>query len=136
MKKLEQKLLERAIRPTAMRLLVLQYLMEHSKAVSLKTLEEHFVIADKSTLYRTLVTFEKNKLLHKIDDGTSTLKYALCLAGCNCEPEDQHFHFHCNECKSTFCLTAHNIPTIALPPKFKMQQANMVIKGICDNCNI
>ncbi len=135
MSHLENKLINRAIRPTAMRLLVLQYLMEHHAAVSLKILEEQFYKSDKSTLYRTLITFEKKGLVHQIDDGTGMKKYALCLETCNCAPKDQHFHFHCTKCSETFCLTGQNVPNIALPIGFQMQKANMVIKGFFANCS-
>jgi Fur family ferric uptake transcriptional regulator len=132
--KIENKLNIRDIKPTAMRILVLQYLMEQNTAVSLKAIENAFELADKSTLYRTLKTFEKSKLIHPINDGTGQVKYALCLDGCSCSPQDLHYHFHCNNCKETFCLTTLNIPSIELPKNFVMQQANMVIKGICANC--
>ncbi|MBU2061074.1 MAG: transcriptional repressor [Bacteroidetes bacterium] len=132
--KIENKLNGREIKPTAMRILVLQFLMKQNSAVSLKAIENSFEFADKSTLYRTLKTFEKSKLIHPINDGTGHLKYALCLDGCNCSPNDLHYHFHCNTCKETFCLTSVNIPNIDLPKNFVMQQANMVIKGICANC--
>jgi len=135
MKELEEQLQERAIQPTAMRLLVLQYMMQHKISVSLKSLEVYFERADRSTLFRTLQTFEKQQLIHKIDDGTGVTKYALCLENCECAPQDQHFHFHCNQCTETFCLTDLNVPKIELPNKFFMQQANLVIKGICANCN-
>jgi Fur family ferric uptake transcriptional regulator len=135
-KKLEDKLEKKLIKPTAMRLLVLQYLTEQTKAVSLSDIETAFERADKSTLFRTLKTFEKSKLIHSIEDGTGHLKYALCLEGCSCSPIDLHYHFHCNKCKETFCLTTLNIPSIELPKNFEMQQANMVIKGICANCKI
>ncbi|MCB0673532.1 MAG: transcriptional repressor [Saprospiraceae bacterium] len=133
--KIENKLNKRHIKPTAMRILVLQYLMEQDKAVSLQSIENAFEAADKSTLYRTLKTFEKNKLVHTIDDGTKQLKYALCLESCQCETNDLHYHFHCTTCENTFCLTNQNIPHIELPKNFKMQQANMVIKGHCGDCN-
>lgn len=131
----ENRLIGRNIRPTTMRILVLQHLMEQDKAVSLLSIENAFEAADKSTLYRTLKTFEKNKLVHTIDDGTKQLKYALCLESCECEANDLHFHFHCNKCCNTFCLTNQNIPQIELPKNFKMEEANMVIKGLCENCN-
>lgn len=130
----EDKLKQRDIKPTAMRILVLQYLMELDKAVSLQTIESVFDIADKSTLYRTLKTFEKNKLVHTIDDGTKQLKYALCLENCECEVKDQHYHFHCLNCENTYCLTSLNIPSIELPQNFTIKQANLVIKGTCANC--
>ena len=133
---IENRLVQRDIKPTAMRILVLQFLMRQDKAVSLQSIEDAFNEADKSTLYRTLKTFEKNKLVHTIDDGTKQMKYALCLERCKCETVDQHYHFHCSKCQNTFCLTNQNIPQIELPKNFKMQQANMVIKGLCENCNL
>lgn len=135
MEEIENKLKSRTIKPTAMRILVLQYLMKQEKAVSLNSIEDAFENADKSTLYRTLKTFEKNRLVHTVDDGTKQLKYALCLESCQCQSVDLHYHFHCNNCLSTFCLTDQNVPQIELPTKFKMQQANMVIKGLCAECN-
>lgn len=131
----EKRLADKKIKPTAMRILVLQYLMEQDIAVSLQSMENAFEKADKSTLFRTLKTFEKNKLVHTIDDGTKQMKYALCLESCLCEADDLHYHFHCNNCKSTFCLTNQNIPLIKLPKNFRMFQANMVIKGLCESCN-
>jgi Fur family ferric uptake transcriptional regulator len=133
-KKLEHKLKDNSIKPTAMRLLVLKFLTEQNKAVSLQDIELAFERADKSTLFRTLKTFENSKIIHSIEDGTGHLKYALCLEGCSCSPIDLHYHFHCNMCKETFCLTELNVPTIELPKNFEMQQANMVIKGICGTC--
>ncbi len=88
--KIENRLNHRDIKPTAMRILVLQYLMEQDHTISLQSIENAFESADKSTLYRTLKTFEKNKLVHTIDDGTKQLKYALCLESCECETIDQH----------------------------------------------
>ncbi len=131
---LEDKLNKSKIKPTAMRLLVLQYFTEQTTAVSLKSLEEGFHNADTSTLYRTLKTFEKQKLIHSIDDGTGQMKYALCLETCECVLADQHYHFHCNKCEETFCLSSQNIPSIELPKGFTMTQANLVLKGVCANC--
>ncbi|WP_075344699.1 Fur family transcriptional regulator [Tenacibaculum agarivorans] len=135
MKRIELHLKNKSVKPTAMRLLVLQFFTEQTKAVSLKNLEIALAPADKSTLFRTLRTFEKNKIIHSIEDGTGVTKYALCLESCNCELQDLHYHFHCTQCENTFCLTMLNIPTIDLPTNFKMNQANMVIKGLCSNCN-
>jgi len=132
---IENRLTDREIKPTAMRILVLQFLMKQKSATSLMQIEAAMPTADKSTIYRTLKTFEKNRLIHAVDDGTKQVKYALCLESCQCNAQDQHYHFHCTECQNTFCLTNQNIPQIELPTNFKMQQANLVIKGLCGNCN-
>ena len=134
MKETDNKLTMRNIKPTAMRELVLKVLSEQDKAISLAELEQKFDNADKTTLYRTLKTFEENKLIHSIDDGTGAVKYALCKETCQCHPEDLHVHFLCTKCKHTYCLNDIAIPTIILPADFKLENINMVVKGVCASC--
>ena len=134
-KKLEFKLEEKKIKPTTMRLLVLRQLVESGSAISLLDLEAKFERADKTTLYRTLKTFEEKKLIHSIEDGTGSVKYALCEEGCECEPQDQHVHFHCVKCGETYCLTKSKIPQTKIPVGFNASSASMVYKGTCINCN-
>ena len=136
MKENESKLENRNIKPTAMRELVLKVLSEQSAAISLADLEQKFEKVDKVTLYRTLKTFEENKLIHSIDDGTGSVKYALCKETCQCHPEDLHVHFLCTKCQQTYCLNDISIPSIALPLNFKLETINMVMKGVCSNCDI
>lgn len=131
---LEEKLENKDIKPTAMRLLVLRKMVEATAAISLKDLEDKFERADKATLYRTLKTFEEKKLIHSIEDGSGSLKYALCEEGCECEPEDQHVHFHCTTCGETYCLTKSKIPKTQIPSGFLAASASMVYKGTCANC--
>ena len=132
---LEQRLKKREIHPTAMRLLVLKKLQNSEHAISLTELEALFDQADKTTLYRTLKTFEKNKLVHSIDDGTGSMKYALCDESCDCLPEQAHMHFHCNKCELTFCMKEYNLPKIQLPKKFKAEETSLVVKGLCEKCS-
>jgi Fur family transcriptional regulator, ferric uptake regulator len=131
---LEQKLLSRSIKPTSMRLLVLHQLMQRSSAVGLTDLMNSFDKADRTTLFRTMRTFEKNKLIHSIIDGTQVPKYALCEDSCACEPNDYHLHFYCLTCKETNCITQSEVPIVSLPDNFVVKEINMTIKGICSNC--
>ena len=135
MKDTDDKLTSRNIKPTAMRELVLDILTEQTAAISLSDLEQSFHKSDKVTLYRTLKTFEEKKLIHSIDDGTGAVKYALCKETCQCKPEELHVHFYCLKCQHTFCLTDIPIPSINLPVKFSVENVNMVVKGVCSNCN-
>ena len=136
MDKLDKILEARTIRSTAMRLLVLKFLLQKKVAVSLTNIEEYFDNSDRTTLYRTLKTFEENGIVHQIDDGTGTTKYAICEEHCNCEVEqDLHLHFHCSNCNETVCLTEHKIPHINLPEGYKAVDVNLVVKGICDKCS-
>ena len=133
-KNITDKLTDKHIKPTAMRELVLKILSEQTSAVSLSDIENLFDKADKVTLYRTLKTFEENKLIHSIDDGTGSVKYALCKETCQCKPEDLHVHFLCTKCEHTYCLNDIAIPSISLPVNFKLETINMVVKGVCVNC--
>lgn len=133
---LENKLTTKNIKPTSMRLLVLKQLIESKTAVSLSELENRFDKVDKVTLYRTLKTFDKQKLIHSIDDGSGAIKYALCEENCVCAPEEQHVHFHCEKCEETFCLTNTKIPSLNIPIAFKANSVSMVYKGVCSNCSI
>lgn len=132
----DQQLIKKNIKPTAMRQLVLKVLTEQKTAISLPELEQQFDVVDRVTLYRTLRTFEESKLIHAIDDGTSSVKYALCQDTCECEPEDLHVHFHCSKCGQTYCLNDIPVPVINLPQNFTLENVNMVVKGICSNCKL
>jgi Fur family ferric uptake transcriptional regulator len=133
-KKIEQKLIAKDVKPTAMRLLVLEYFESINTAISLRQIESHFDNSDMSTLYRTLKKFVEHNILHTIDDGTGTIKYAKCIEGCICAKEDLHYHFHCLNCKKTICLTEQSIPSVKLPNNYTMSEANMVVKGMCADC--
>jgi Fur family ferric uptake transcriptional regulator len=128
------KLLNKNIKPTAMRQLVLQVLTDQKTAISLPELENKFEKADKTTLYRTLKTFQENKLIHSIEDGTGSVKYALCHESCECHPEDLHVHFLCAKCEKTYCLNDISIPNLNLRKNFYLESVNMVVKGTCSNC--
>jgi Fur family ferric uptake transcriptional regulator len=132
----EQKLIGKNISPTAMRILVLEQLLQQNSAISLSDIEKNLETADRTTIYRTLKTFEQNGLIHVIEDGTGTPKYALCVEDCNThEHHDTHVHFYCNSCKETFCLPDHKIPNILLPSGFTSAEMNLVVKGICEKCS-
>jgi Fur family ferric uptake transcriptional regulator len=135
-KDIESTLKSKKINPTAMRLLVLDFLTKQTSAISLNDLEKGMEPSDRITLYRTLKTFEDKGLVHSIDDGTGATKYALCDMDCDGENHhDLHVHFYCNSCKETFCLPNTIIPEIALPPGFERQEMNLIIKGICELCS-
>lgn len=131
---LDEQLNKRNIKPTAMRELVLEILNQQTTAISLADIEQKFAKADRVTLYRTLKTFEDNNLIHHIDDGTGSIKYALCTENCECLPQDLHVHFLCIRCNQTYCLNEIPVPTVNLPVNFDLESISMVVKGVCANC--
>ncbi|TDT44926.1 Fur family ferric uptake transcriptional regulator [Maribacter spongiicola] len=136
MTEVEKTLDNKSVRPTAMRILIYKFMASKNTAVALTDIENAFEKAERTTLYRTLKTFEEKGIVHQIDDGTNISKFALCQPGCNCEiDQDLHLHFHCSHCDKTVCLTEHKIPHINLPAVYIAEDANLVIKGICDSCS-
>lgn len=132
----EQKLVAKKITPTAIRILVLEVLLQQNSAISLTAIEKSLETADRTSIYRTLKTFEQNGLIHIIEDGTGTPKYALCMDECDThEHHDMHVHFYCSTCKETFCLPNHKIPHILLPSGFTSAEMNLVVKGTCQKCS-
>lgn len=130
-----QILEKRKIKPTAMRIVVFGFLQKHNKPVSLKDLEGSLELTDRVTLFRTLKTFEDHKVVHSIEDGTGSVKYALCDDSCDCGyPQDVHVHFHCKVCGETECLPRVKVPAINLPDNYSPQEASVVVKGVCHKC--
>lgn len=124
------------IQITAIRILVLQFFLNQNKAYSLHNLEEKFHFSERTTLYRTLKTFTEKGLVHQINDGTSSAKYALCDTSCNSHKHtDIHPHFYCEKCKETSCINSILIPEISLSKSFKINSTELIIKGVCDVCN-
>lgn len=127
-------LAKRGIQPTAIRLLVLKAMMQAGQSVSLADLEERLDTVDRSSIFRTLTLFLSHHLIHSIDDGTSSFKYAVCNPSCSCEVNDLHTHFHCEICNRTFCFTQIPTPMVKLPEGFSLRSINYVLKGICPDC--
>lgn len=129
------KLGERDIKPTAMRLLILKAMAQFERAFSLLDLETYLDTVDKSTISRAITLFLAHHLIHCIDDGSGSLKYAVCRSDCNCDINDLHVHFYCMQCHKTFCLRNTHIPEVSLPQHFTLQSINYVMKGLCDHCS-
>ena len=128
------KLVLREIKPTAMRLLILRTMMRGNEAVSMADIERYLPTVDKSTISRTLSLFLFHRLIHCIDDGSGSVKYAVCDDDCDCSVEDEHTHFYCEECHRTFCLNHIHVPVVTLPDGFSLNSVNYVLKGLCPEC--
>ena len=129
-----KKLESRDIKPTPNRLLVLEAVMSSSAPVSLADLEAILGTVDKSSIFRTLTQFLSHHLIHGVDDGTGSFKYAVCSPDCSCEVEDLHTHFHCEGCNRTFCMKNIPTPVVQLPEGFTLNSINYVLKGLCPEC--
>ncbi|TAE29212.1 MAG: transcriptional repressor [Cytophagales bacterium] len=91
---------------------------------------------DRVTIYRTLRTFVDKGLLHKVLDDGGNPKYALCRDTCaSGHHHHEHVHFKCDNCGQTTCLDQVHIPAVALPEGYNRKEMNLLIQGVCLECN-
>lgn len=124
----------RGIKPTANRMMILRAMMRMRQSVSLQDIVDILETVDKSTVSRTLSLFLSHHLVHSIDDGSGSLKYAVCGDTCSCEVDDLHVHFYCTHCHRTLCLRGLPVPLVHLPDGFSLESVNYVMKGTCSDC--
>lgn len=122
------------IKPTANRILVAKALASSIQPQSLAELERRIISIDKSNIFRALVLFREQHLVHAIEGSSDGTKYELCYSHDHEHDDDQHPHFYCEKCQQTYCLNDAELPEILLPQGFEAHSANLMIKGLCPHC--
>lgn len=89
---------------------------------------------DRVTVYRTLQTFVEKGIIHSIPTSDNSVRYALCRDCQEGHHHDEHVHFVCSECEKTICLDDVVSPKIDLPPRYVVENVQVVITGICKDC--
>ncbi|MDE0472670.1 MAG: transcriptional repressor [Ekhidna sp.] len=123
------------LRVTNCRIDVIRYFSDKRGALSLGDLENKFTQYDRVTLYRTLNSFLKFGILHKIPNESGTATYGLCYD--TCAPEQHihnHIHFKCNNCGQIECLEDKETPNVSVPEGYTMEKVNLIVDGICAEC--
>jgi Fur family ferric uptake transcriptional regulator len=87
---------------------------------------------DRTTFYRTFKTLNSKSVIHKIVIDNSIIKYALSD---KVRHQKQHAHFYCQICSKVFCLPEVKWEYTGLPENYRTEQTELLIKGICTNCN-
>lgn len=128
---------EHKLRITDCRLDVLDLFISRGHALSQKDLEDELTEYDRVTLYRTLHSFMENGLLHRIPSDSGFATYGLCFDTCTPEHHHHdHVHFKCMECGQLECIDDHiKIPEVSLPNKYQASDIDVIINGLCANCN-
>ena len=121
---------------TGSRTKILQLFLEQPGALAHGDIEkkagEKF---DRVTIYRTLQTFVDKGIIHTIPTADNSIRYALCKDECSeGHHHDHHIHFVCNNCQNTYCLDDVVTPDIKLPKGYTAGQVEVVVEGICKNC--
>jgi len=122
------------IQPTAFRIQVAGILLNSSKALSTKDIEEQLdATPDRVTLYRTLKLFVDKHFAHKIEVSDTHIVYQLKPVF---EPSiEEHAHFHCTRCDAVYCLPQTPIVAPALPDGFELHHNKLLVDGTCGICN-
>jgi Fur family transcriptional regulator, ferric uptake regulator len=135
--KIIQILEDHKIKPTPMRMLVLEQFMLQGRNLSLSDIENLLFPADRITIYRTLKTFSEHGLAHLIETANNGTIYALCSDECNSDSHaDRHPHFICESCKKVSCTDdfAYHLEIKSNAPHYRIHKMEMTIKGLCPEC--
>src|ERR1700704_2367502 len=74
---------------------------------------------DRVTVYRTLQVFVEKGIIHTIPTADNSIRYALCKDACTeGHHRDDHVHFMCDHCGTTYCLDHVHVPKVNLPDGF------------------
>jgi Fur family ferric uptake transcriptional regulator len=133
---LTEYLHQHGLRKTLGRELVLATFINHARALShgeLNTLLSDQL--NRATLYRVLQDFEQGGIVHKVPDDEVSVKYALCAGNCQAHRHlDNHVHFKCESCHETQCLAETSLPKVKLPAGFTTNNADLLLTGVCAQC--
>ena len=121
---------------TESRKTILDLFLKSSGALAHADIEKEILAAfDRVTVYRTLQSFVEKGIIHTIPTTDYSILYALCKDDCEeGHHHDNHVHFICSHCNKTICLEDVTVPVVKLPKGFEPVHAEMVVKGVCDDC--
>jgi len=92
---------------------------------------------DAVTVYRTLNTFTRKKLIHRVRGEDRVWRYAL---GDEQQTKQHHHpHFVCETCGKVECLKDAEIPStfiqlLGVTPRYAVSYPEVVLHGQCPRC--
>ncbi len=119
---------------TKNRILILKVLFRSGKPLSqeniaLQSGKRHF---DKVTIYRTLESLVKARLVHKAFINKRASHYELAH---RCTEKQCHPHFTCTKCGSTHCLVDLSMPMAVYHKGFIINHQQVHLEGLCPACS-
>lgn len=85
---------------------------------------------NRTTVYRTFKTFEKQGIIRKITIDRRLVRYEIS----SLHQHVLHAHFFCRKCGNLFCLEDPLNISIELPEKFHTEETEIILKGLCLQC--
>jgi Fur family peroxide stress response transcriptional regulator len=104
---------------------------DHPSAETLyKRLEKRLPSLSLDTVYRTLATFEKLKLVQRLETVESQARYEALTC--------RHHHFLCDTCGQVFDFAWHSFDAMTLPSGLAaigaIARTSVVVHGTCAAC--
>jgi Fur family ferric uptake transcriptional regulator len=97
---------------------------------------------DTVTVYRTLNTFARKRLVHRVRGEDRSWLYAVSRGGDDVDlrPEHLHPHFVCDECGKVECLGGAEIPpgfvgSLGVSRGYRVSYPEVVLHGLCPKCH-
>ena len=92
---------------------------------------------DVVTVYRTLNTFTRKKLVHRIQAEDRSWRYAL--GATTIKMDHRHPHFVCEKCQNVECLSGAEIPktlprAMGVKSAYSISYSEVVLHGVCPRC--
>jgi Fur family ferric uptake transcriptional regulator len=92
---------------------------------------------DAVTVYRTLNTFTRKKLVHRVQADDRSWRYAL--GDTAVKPQHRHPHFVCDSCRTVECLSSAEIPgelarSMGVGRGYQVTYPEVVLHGKCPKC--
>ena len=92
---------------------------------------------DNVTVYRTLGTFTRKTLVHRVRTAERSWRFAI--GDVEHGTKHRHPHFVCEQCGKVECLAGSTVPptlgrTLNLGPQYKIDYTEVIVHGSCTDC--
>ena len=135
-----ERLLKKAkLRRTPVRAGVLEVLSKASRPMgAVEILEKLPPHTDAVTVYRTLNTYTKKDVLHRVRGEDRVWRYAMGGEGQE-KTMHRHPHFVCETCGRVECLHEAEIPenfvkSLGVGGRYTVSYPEVVLHGVCPRC--
>jgi Fur family transcriptional regulator, ferric uptake regulator len=137
-----QLLLQRSgLRRTPVRMAVIDVLTRGGRPMTVpQILGKMKGTVDTVTVYRTLHTFARKKLVHRVRGEDRSWLYAISGGESDRPREHLHPHFVCDECGKVECLETSRIPSsfvasLDVGGGYEVRWPEVVLHGLCPKCH-
>jgi Fur family ferric uptake transcriptional regulator len=126
------------LRRTPVRVAVLKVLASAARPLDVPTIVSKLPDQTEAvTVYRTLNTFKRKKIVHRVLGEDRSGRFALGRA--DQRPAHQHPHFVCDDCGKVDCLSAVTIPnnfirSLGVIAGYAVSYPEVVLHGLCPKC--